>query len=388
MAMEKPTKRMDIGQSNKFQEVKKRSEELKLLASRMSSESDIDFLQGIERSAFNLMQKARNGARKVEAISKQTKTRKLHSGDKKTSKFGRLVGKLGQIAGRETPKKAGEVFDDAAAPMVKQILETAKNVLVALDNAADHAEKGLERVQRNSIASCQKLKIQTKRILIERATSMATKIRTFAKQTYGGFMPQEQLDSMIDKQVYGDPTTETPGLLEKVSKTLAKMDDSESGDFYIKDEEYDERPVNDMKNQHDASRKALLASAIQQAIDMVGEEDARKYAIEVFGVKDTNLGFEEIQSRRELSIGSIFGAAKDAVTGAVGTAGKIGSEAIGEASKLVKNIAVGKDGESGLAGKNGLANNILNTAGDVANKMLDTAKGIGSSIFGSKGSES
>ena len=192
--MEKPTKRMDIGQSNKFQEVKKRAEELKLLASRMSSESDIDFLQGIERSAFNLMQKARNGARKVEAISKQTKTRKLHSGDKKTSKFGRLVGKLGQIAGRETPKKAGEVFDDAAAPMVKQILETAKNVLVALDNAADHAEKGLERVQRNSIASCQKLKIQTKRILIERATSMATKIRTFAKQTYGGFMSPKKLD--------------------------------------------------------------------------------------------------------------------------------------------------------------------------------------------------
>jgi hypothetical protein len=121
---------------------------------------------------------------------------------------------------------------------------------------------------------------------------------------------------------------------------------------------------------------------------MVGEEDARKYAIEVFEAEDTNIGFEEIQSRRELSIGSMFGAAKDAVTGAVGTAGKVGSEAIGEASKLVKNIAVGKDGKSGLMGENGLANNILNTAGDVANKMLDTAKGIGSSIFGSKGSES
>lgn len=193
---------------------------------------------------------------------------------------------------------------------------------------------------------------------------------------------------MIDKQIYGDPTTETPGLLEKVSETLAKMDDSESGDFYIKDEKYDERPVNGMKNQHDTSRKTLLASAIQQAIDMVGEELAREVAIEVFGVKDTNLGFEQIQSRRELSIGGIFGAAKEAVTGSVSGAGKIGSEAIGEASNLVKNIAVGKDGESGLAGKNGLANNILNTAGDVANKMLDTAKGIGSSIFGSKGSES
>lgn len=173
-------------------------------------------------------------------------------------------------------------------------------------------------------------------------------------------------------------------MLAKVSEALAKMDDPESGDFYIKDEEYNEDVVNDMKRQHDTSRKTLLASAIQQAIDMVGEEDARKYAIEVFEEEDTNLGFEEIQSRRELSIGSIFGAAKDAVT----KAGNTGVEAIGEASKLVKNIAVGKDGESGLAGKNGLANNILNTAGDVANKMLDTAKGIGSSIFGSKGSES
>ena len=63
-----------------------------------------------------------------------------------------------------------------------------------MDKAANHAIEGLERVQRNSIASCQKLKVQTRRILIERATSMATKIKTFAKQTYGGFMSQEQLD--------------------------------------------------------------------------------------------------------------------------------------------------------------------------------------------------
>lgn len=215
--MEKPTKRKDIGQSNKFQEVKKRAEELKLLASRMSSESDIDFLQGIERSAFNLMQKARNGARKVEAISKQTKTRKLHSGDKKTSKFGRLVGKLGQIVGRETPKKAGEVFDDAATPMVKQVLETSKGVLDALDNAAKHAIEGLERVQRNSIASCQKLKIQTKRILIERATSMATKIRTFAKQTYGGFLTQETLDGITKEPI--------DNMLSTVGEMVSRIDD-------------------------------------------------------------------------------------------------------------------------------------------------------------------
>lgn len=192
---------------------------------------------------------------------------------------------------------------------------------------------------------------------------------------------------MIDKQIYGDQTTENPGLLEKVRETLAKMDDPESGDFYIKDEKYDERPVNDMKNQHDTSRKTLLASAIQQAIDMVGEEDARKYAIEVFGSEDTNLGFEEIQSRRELSIGSIFGAAKDAVTGAVGTAGKIGSEAIGEASKLVKNIAVGKDGESGLMGENGLASKIKDSVGNVANSMLDTAKSVGQQMLDGAGSK-
>ena len=38
-------------------------------------------------------------------------------------------------------------------------------------------------------------------------------------------------------------------------------------------------------------------------------------------------------------------------------------------------------------GENGLANNILNTAGDVANTMIDTAKSIGESIFGSKADE-
>ena len=76
----------------------------------------------MERVASDLMQKARMGARKVEAISNEVKKRKLHVGDKKTSKFGRLVGKLGQVAGRKTPEKAGEVFDDAAKPMVKQML--------------------------------------------------------------------------------------------------------------------------------------------------------------------------------------------------------------------------------------------------------------------------
>ena len=38
------------------------------------------------------------------------------------------------------------MFDDAAKPMVKQILKTAKGVLDALDIAAEHAEQGLDRV--------------------------------------------------------------------------------------------------------------------------------------------------------------------------------------------------------------------------------------------------
>lgn len=191
--MEKSTKIIDVGQHNKkFGDVMKRAEGLKELASRMPYDSSMDFLRGIERSATNLMGKARMGARKIEAISNEAKKmRKLHVGDRKISKFGNLVGKLGQIAGRQTPEKAAEVFDDAAEPMVRQIFETAKGVLDAMDTSANHAIEGLERVQRNSIESCQKLKVQTKRILIERATSMTTKIQTFAKETYGGFMTQK-----------------------------------------------------------------------------------------------------------------------------------------------------------------------------------------------------
>jgi hypothetical protein len=70
--MEKSTKRMDIGGRKKFQEVKKRAEELKLLASRMSSDSDIDFLQGIERAAFDLTQRARSGSPTAPSCRKQS----------------------------------------------------------------------------------------------------------------------------------------------------------------------------------------------------------------------------------------------------------------------------------------------------------------------------
>ena len=42
--MEKSTKRIDIGDSKKFQEVMKKAEELKLLSSRLPYDSDIDCL--------------------------------------------------------------------------------------------------------------------------------------------------------------------------------------------------------------------------------------------------------------------------------------------------------------------------------------------------------
>ena len=51
--------------------------------------------------------------------------------------------------------------------------------------------------------------MQSKRILVERATSMTTKIQTFAKETYGGFMTQEEID-----EITKDPIE---GLLGKVS---------------------------------------------------------------------------------------------------------------------------------------------------------------------------
>ena len=174
--------------------------------------------------------------------------------------------------------------------------------------------------------------------------------------------------------------------MEKVGGVVSKIDsppeDDEPNPYYIPDEKYDEDIVNEMKNQHQVSRDALLSSAIRQAIDMVGEELAREVAYEVFGKQDVDSTFDSIPRSRGL-VDGVFGAAKEAVAGA----GKIGSSAIGEASNLVKNIAVGKDGQSGLMGKNGLANSILDTAGGVANKMLDTAKSIGDSIFGNKSKE-
>ena len=50
-----------------------------------------------------------------------------------------------------------------------------------MDKAANNAISGMKHVQLNSIASCNRLKEQSKKILIERASSMSTKIQTFAK---------------------------------------------------------------------------------------------------------------------------------------------------------------------------------------------------------------
>ena len=179
------------------------------------------------------------------------------------------------------------------------------------------------------------MKVQTKRILIERATSMATKIRTFAKQTYGGFMSQEELDWITEKPI--------SKLMEKVGSMVSSIDAKPEGDepnpYYIPDEEYDEEIVNEMKNQHKASREALLSSAIRQAINMVGEEIAKEVALEVFDKDDVDSTFGSITRSRGL-VGGLFGMAKSAITGA----GQIGGSAVKTAAGLVTDIAVGKDG--------------------------------------------
>ena len=88
------------------------------------------------------------------------------------------------------------MLDDSAKPLIRQIILTSKGVLDAMDNAAKNAISGMKHVQLNSIASCNRLKEQSKKILIERASSMSTKIQTFAKQTYGGFMTQDEIDKI------------------------------------------------------------------------------------------------------------------------------------------------------------------------------------------------
>lgn len=101
--------------------------------------------------------------------------------------------------------------------------------------------KGVEKLQKNAIAETERIKEQTKSILMERATSMVSKIETFAKQTYGGFMSEESgvepPEKIIQPFVYGDETHS--GLLANVSETILKMDDPSDRDHYISVPEYD-----------------------------------------------------------------------------------------------------------------------------------------------------
>ena len=177
--------------------------------------------------------------------------------------------------------------------------------------------------------------MQTKRILVERATSMSAKIKTFAKQTYGGFLTQETLDGITKEPI--DNMLSTAG--DVVSRIDEPPTENKPNPYYIPDEEYNEKIVNEMKNQHKASREQLLQRAFDQAIYMVGEELAKEIALEVFDKDDVDSTFDSISRSRGLVEG-LFGAAKTTIAGV----GKIGSSAIEEVSNLVKDIAVGKDG--------------------------------------------
>ena len=118
-------------------------------------------------------------------------------------------------------------------------------------------------------------------------------------------------------------------------------------------------------------------------MDIVGEELAHEVAVEVFGFKDADYAFGLLPRKRGL-VSGLIGATKSVITGG----SKIGGAAIDTTAGMVKNIAVGSDGKSGLAGENGLGSTILNTAGNVANTMLGTAQSIGERIFGGKEGES
>lgn len=205
--------------------------------------------------------------------------------------------------------------------------------------------------------------------MIERATSMSTKIQTFAKQTYGGFMEQEAIDEITAEPI--------ENLLGKVQTALEDIDRR------IPEEEYDPSFVDEMNAQHASSRDSLLSSAIGQAVDIVGEELAHEVAVEVFGFKDADYAFGLLPRKRGL-VSGLIGATKSVITGG----SQIGGAAIDTTAGMVKNIAVGSDGKSGLAGENGLGSTILNTAGNVANTMLGTAQSIGERIFGGKEGES
>ena len=73
---------------------------------------------------------------------------------------------------------------------------------------------------------------------------MSTKIQTFAKQTYGGFMEQEAIDEITNAPI--------EALLGKVQIALEDIDNR------IPEEEYDPSFVDEMNAQHASSRDRLL----------------------------------------------------------------------------------------------------------------------------------
>ena len=117
----------------------------------------------------------------------------------------------------------------------------------------------------------------------------------------------------------------------------------------------------------------MLLSAIQEVYDLVGEKVALKAAREVFentdevSLSDVDDAFNHIQRSRGV-VSGLIGAAKAAITGG----GQMGGAAITTAANMVKSIAKGSDGKSGLAGENGVAATMTNTASDVASTVLGT----------------
>lgn len=120
-----------IGDNKKFQNAMKRVEELKLLAKRISEDPEVEVLKDVRKATQDLVQMANKSARKVSAISQELKTRWQEINEiKEFSKFGKLVGNVKKIAWQKTPYGAAQVLDDVAYPMVKQILETSKQLIV------------------------------------------------------------------------------------------------------------------------------------------------------------------------------------------------------------------------------------------------------------------
>ena len=358
--------------NKKFQEALKRAEGLKTL----SSDPTIAFAQGVQRSAEKLMRLAGASARKIETLVNQAEERKLHIGDKKVSKLGNLVGKIGQIAGRQTAQEAAQVLDDGAKPIVKQILVTAKGVLDAMERASKDAVDGMRRAQQTSIDGARKLNEQTKGIVIERTTSMVTKIQTFAKETYGGFLRPDKLE-----EITSEPIKQLLGGMEDVLERIDKEIPDETSDTKFIGET--NRLIDMMEQQGVESRSLAFDAAINEAAELVGDEVAHEVAVEVFGFQEADEAFARRPQKRGLVRG-LVGMAKTTIT----TGGQVGGDAIDTAAGLVKSMAVGQDGQSGLMGENGVAATLKNTAGDIAGTMLNTATDIASSIFGKKGDES